>query len=113
METTFLPTGEGGLIVRWVHAECEQDVIRAVQSVPEDVWEATPLEIHVGSAGLLLFDSAFPGDDLPSTGIGTNVPWLELAIPRGRYEINTADYEPDDHTRLILHRLRHDRSRIG
>ena len=31
LATTFLPNKDGGLIVRWVHAECEEDVVRAIQ----------------------------------------------------------------------------------
>jgi hypothetical protein len=106
MQTAFLPTKEGWLIVRWVHAECEEDMVKVVQFVPEDVWEATPHRIHVGSGGLLLSDSAFPGDDLPTTSIEGTVPWLVVPVPEGTYEIDTADYQPDDLTHLILHRLR-------
>ena len=64
LATTFLPKKDGGLIVRWVHAECEEDVVRAIQVVPENAWEPTPHIFHVGSGGLLLFDSACPGEEL-------------------------------------------------
>ena len=85
-------------------------MLRAVRSVPEDVWEATPHRIRVGGGGLLVFDSAYPGDGLPSTcGDGADVPWLEVAIPPGTYEVDIADFEPDNSTRLILHRLRRGR----
>ena len=106
LQTAFLPITDGWLIVRWVHAECEEDVVRAVQSIPEDVWAATPHRLQVDSGGLLLSDSAFPGDDLPSTSVEGPFPWLRVPVPEGTYEIDTADYEPDEHTRLILHRLR-------
>jgi hypothetical protein len=106
MQTTFLPMKDCGLIVRWMWAECEEDVLRAVRSVPENVWEATPHRLQVGEGDLLLFDSAYPGDDLPKTGDGAEIPWLKLPVPRGTYEIDTADYQPDERTRLILHRLR-------
>jgi hypothetical protein len=99
------------LIVRWMYAESEEGVLRAVRSVPEDVWEATPHRACVGRGGLLLFDSAYPGDSLPNTcGDGANVPWLEVAIPPGTYQVDTADYEPDESARLILHRFRTSRS---
>ena len=92
----------------------EEDVLRAVRSLPEDIWEATPDQFHVGSDGLVLFDSAYSGDDLPSTcDDGANVPWMILPVPMGTYEVDTADYRPDDSTRLILHRLRRTRSKSG
>jgi len=106
MQTTFLPMKDCGLIVRWMWAECEEDVIRVIQSVPQSVWEATLHRLHVGGGVLLLFDSAYPGDDLPTTSVGTNIPWLKVSVPSGTYEIDTADYQPDEQTRLILHRLR-------
>jgi hypothetical protein len=106
MQTTVLPFEGGWLIIRWVHAECEEDVVRAIQSIPENIWKATPHRIHGGNDGLLVFDSAFPGYDLPSTSVEGTVPWLKLPIPSGTYEIDIADYEPNQHTRLILHRLR-------
>jgi hypothetical protein len=113
MATAFLPTEDGWLIVRWVHAECEEDVLKAIQSVPEGAWETTPHRFQVGDGGLLLFDSAYPGDDLPSTRIGGVISWMRVPVPSGTYEIDTADYEPDDHTRSILHRLRRRRSRVA
>jgi hypothetical protein len=67
MATTFFPTEDGGIIVRWIHGENEEDVIRAVQSVPEGAWKPTPHRFDVGTGRLLLSDSAFPGDDRPTT----------------------------------------------
>lgn len=107
MQTTYLRTNDGGLIVRWSFAECEEDVVTAARSVPEDTWEKTTHRIEIADGGLLIFDSAYPGDDLPtSDGDGANVPWLKFALPKGGYEIDTCDHEPDDLTHLILHRLR-------
>jgi Immunity protein 21 len=106
LETAFQPTEDGGIFVRWVHAQQEEDVVRAVQVVPEDVWQPSPHMFHVRRGGLLLFDSACPGDDLPSPRIEGVVSWMRVPVPGGTYEVDTADYEPDDHTRVILHRLR-------
>jgi Immunity protein 21 len=105
MDTAFLPTEDGGIFVRWLHAENEGEVAQALQVVPEDAWEPSLHRFHVGSGGLLLFDSACPGDDLPSPRIEGIVSWIRSPIPRGTYQVDTADYQPDDHTRLILHRL--------
>ena len=107
MQTTIIPSDGGGLIVRWFHAESEDDVLHAVQSVPEDAWESTTIKIQIGLGGLLVFDSAYPGDGLPvSPSEDGSVSWLGVAFARGNYEIDTIDYEPNDQTRLILHRLR-------
>lgn len=113
MQTTIPPTNADALIVRWMYAKSEDQVLRAVRSVPEDIWEATPHRVSVYSSGLLLFDSSFPGDDLPSTWRdGMNAPWLKVPVPRGVYKVDFADYQPNDSTRLILHRLRRSCSEI-
>jgi Immunity protein 21 len=107
MQTAFVPRAEGGVFVRWMYAENEDEVRRAVQSIPESIWEATPHSIEVARAGVLLFDSAYPGDDLPiSLGDGGTVPWLRLELPSGTYHVESADYSSDDSTRLILHLLK-------
>ena len=113
MQTTMLPTEGGCLIVRWMYAESEEDVLSAARSVPEDLWEETPHRIDVGIGGLLILDSAYPGDGRPTAcGDGANVSWLNVALPPGTYTVDTADYHPDDLTRLILHRLRRSGSTI-
>jgi Immunity protein 21 len=111
MQTAILPTIDGGLIVRWMYAESEEELLRAVRPVPEDVWEQTPHRLLVGSGGLLVFDSVYSGDDLPSTcGEGANVSWIKVPVQMGTYEVDTADYQPNDSTRLILHRVRRSHS---
>ena len=114
MQTAFIPATGGGLLVRWMYAEGEEEVLRAVESAPEAIWQPTPYRLRVGRGGLLLFDSVFPGDGLPSIcGDGANVPWLKVPVSRGTYEVDTADYVPDEETHLILHRLRWGRSVSG
>ncbi len=106
MSTAFLPTGDGCLLIRWIHAENEKDVVRAARSVPKSHWEHFPHPFRVGRSGLLLFDSANPGDDLPpplSEGIWS---WSRLPVSTGTYLVSTGDYQPDDPTHVILHRLR-------
>jgi hypothetical protein len=105
LATAFLPTQDGGIFVRWVHADQEEDVLRAVRAVPESLWNRFPETIEVGSGGLLLFDSACPSDDLRPPLAEGIYSWMPVPVPSGIYEIDTADYEPDDHTRVILHRL--------
>jgi hypothetical protein len=105
LATAFLPTQDGGIFVRWVHADQEEDVVRAVRAVPESLWSRFPDTIEVGSGGLLLFDSACPGDDLRPPLAEGIYSWMPVPVPSGIYAIDTADNEPDEHTRVILHRL--------
>lgn len=102
-QTAFLPIEDGGVIVRSARAELEEEVLRAVEAVPENAWLATPHRIDVGEGGLLLFDSACAGDELTSTYVGETIPWLRMVIPSGTYHVDTTLYQRD---RLILHRLR-------
>ena len=113
MQTTILPTSEGGLVVRRMWAESDGDVLRAARSVPEGVWEATSHRFDVGGGGLLLFDSAYPGDDLPTMSDGQTSHGSMCRSQEAHYEIDTADYQPDERTRLILHRLRRSRPEFG
>jgi len=108
MPTAFIPKPGGGVLVRWMYAENEEDARRAVEKVPESVWKATPHKIEVGQRGLLvIFDAACPGDELPPTEDGgIDALWIPIDLPPGAYLVDTADYQPDGSTGLILHRLR-------
>lgn len=107
MQTAFLPSHEGGIVVRWMYAEDEDGVWRAVGAVPESGWEPTPHRIEVAREAILVFDSAHPGDSLPaSLEDGAATPWIHIELSSGTYLVDMADYSPDSSTRLILHRLR-------
>jgi len=107
MRTAFVSKPDGGVLTRWMYAENEADVQRAVEEIPESVWEATPHNIEVGQRGILVFDAAYPGDELPPTEDGwAEALWIHIELPPGVYLVDTADYQPDGSTRLILHRLR-------
>lgn len=107
MPTAFVSRPEGGVLIRWMCAEDEADVQRAVEEVPESAWKATPHKVEVGRRGLLIFDAAYPGDELPPIEDGrADAPWSRIDIPPGDYLVDTADHQPDVSTRLILHRLR-------
>jgi hypothetical protein len=111
MQTAFIPRPGGGTFVRWMYAVSEGGVLRALRSVTESAWEPTPHRIQVCSGGLLVFDSALPGDALPPPPNASDpTPWIQVELPEGNYMVDTADHEPDGSTRLILHRLRGHRS---
>lgn len=88
-----------GILIRCVYANSEADVIEALKHVPETVWRDTGLLLSLGREPLYLLDAAYPGNELE----GDNHMTIEL--PSGEYTIATAEYEPDSHTSLVLHRL--------
>jgi hypothetical protein len=107
MQTAFLPSHDGVVVVRWMYAEDEDGVWRAVGAVPESAWELTPHRIEVAQDAIVVFDSAYPGDILPpALEDGAATPWIRIELPSGTYLVDMADYGPDSSTRLILHRLR-------
>jgi hypothetical protein len=63
---------------------------------PELRWKKTRLQL-VSTGKLALFDAAYPGKRLP--------PHLAMAVPRGTYGVDAADWSPDDETALVLYRL--------
>jgi hypothetical protein len=89
----------GGILIRWMHANSEADVLSAIQHVPDELWHDDGLTLEVGSQPLYLFDSAFAGDDLAGDD------HLLIHLPTGEYAIATAEYEPDRDTAVVLHRL--------
>jgi hypothetical protein len=105
MQTSFLRRADGGILIRWGHAENEDDVRDAVCGAPETIWSPTEHRLKVGRARVIIFDSAYAGDDLPSYQGPDVLPVLDVALATGDYRIETADYKPDENTWLILHRL--------
>lgn len=89
----------GGILVRWVYANGEADVIAALEHVPESAWKDSGLTLTVGSEPLYLLDAAYNLDDLRGDD------HLTIHLQAGTYSIATAEYEPDAHISLILHRL--------
>lgn len=51
MRAAFVSKPDGGVLIRWMYAENEAGVQRAVEEIPESVWEATPHKIKVGRRG--------------------------------------------------------------
>jgi len=88
-----------GILIRWVYATSEAEVMEALTHVPETAWRDDGLLLSVGREPLYLLDAAYAGSELE----GDNHLTIEL-LP-GRYSMATAEYEPDSHTSLLLHRL--------
>lgn len=90
----------GGLLIRCVYADSDDDdIIAALEHVPQAAWQDEDLALDVGHEPLYLLDAAYAGSDLEGDD------HLTIHLPAGRYTIATAEYEPDDHTSLVLHRL--------
>jgi hypothetical protein len=89
----------GGILVRWINAESEQDVLRSLEDVPSEIWTAEQFSLSIGSAPLYLFDSAYSGAELDAADP------LLIRLPSGDYSVFTARHTPDEETDLILHRL--------
>lgn len=100
LPTAWWPTSDppGGIVVRWVYAASDEDVVHAMGSLPSKLFERSYLRFPVADSGLLLFDSAMPGRDIVT-------PSHEIELPVGVYEIATARYAPDAETSLLLHRM--------
>ena len=86
-----------GVLVRWVYAENEAAVIRALDNLPNAAWLRTNVEVQVSNGKLILFDAACSGSNIDEQ--------LEIEIPKGCYVAETLHYQPDEQTSLILHRF--------
>lgn len=104
-----------GLLVRWMYANSEEDVLRALRREPNITWADGGLTLRVGTAPLYLFDAAVAGEVLlrgeplieaeNTIGAVAKRDYLTLRLATGDYGVETAEYQPDAHTMLILHRL--------
>lgn len=104
METAWIPqpTEGGGLLVRWMWAEDDASVERALAVVPEKLWQRKPERFAFQAGPLALFDAACSGKQALES--------IEIDVQGGTYNLETATYRPDDLTSLVLHRLRRARS---
>jgi hypothetical protein len=97
-DTTWIPLGRGGILVRWVYAEGDEQAAAALASIPPDIdWEPAGT-FAVAASPLELFDSAESGAE----PLGER---LHIALAPGDYKIARANYRPDAETWLQLVRL--------
>jgi hypothetical protein len=104
LPTTWQPyqNGDGGLIIRWEYASDESSVIRSLSQLSNGSFVAEGFNFEVFSGNLLLFDTAYSGEDLDCL---EKEDILEVQLSKGIYNVETASYKPDVETSLILHRL--------
>lgn len=95
--TSFIP--EHGLFVRWCAAESEEELLGSVDAaLAGAVWEPGQHWDVPGPA--VLFDSAWPGDELEPEN------HLRVELGPGRYSVRSAYVEPNPQTWLSLVQLR-------
>ncbi len=96
------PERDGGLLIRWVSAEGDDEVANAVEHVPPDLFTEPTLVVEFDHVQLHMFDAALPGESGRIQG-------LRVELKPGLYAVDSARYTPDFETELLLHRL----TRIG
>lgn len=100
-----LPHTGGGILIRWLGAESEEEVITALEQLAEPGWQLTGIMIDVPSGKLVLFDSAYRGNETDRLMRDEHRQALTIDIGVGAYGVETVEYEPDPDTVLLLHRL--------
>ena len=96
------PEASGGLFVRWVWADDDDRVVKAIKVFSEELWQPANLNIEVVAGPLVLFDSVCSGSDPDCLRTGCKI---QLDLHSGVYSVSTANYRPNDDTWLIMHRL--------
>jgi hypothetical protein len=90
------------LIVRLFYIEPGTDLEHLLQNIRNSIFinsqETIIFEVH--SNNMIIFDSAFPGDDQKKA-------ILRFQLLKGRYRILTSLINPDSGTSLLLHKFYH------
>jgi hypothetical protein len=102
MQTTWVsPTGaDGGMVARWMFAESEAEFLRWLQAIPRGIFRRE-FRFLVERSPLVLFDSAFAGRNVRKRP----AEYLSIELDAGTYEIETAVYQPDTQTCMVIHRF--------
>jgi hypothetical protein len=89
-------------VVLWriYYADQEDDVPRMLTSLPEETHNASlqSIEFSFGSQNVIIFDSAWPGDEAQSDSIS-------FEIAPGNYRVTTHVADPTPRAKLLLHRF--------
>lgn len=101
MQTTWVsPTSaDGGMLARWMFAESEADFLRWLRAIPRGIFRRE-FGFLVERSPLVLFDSAFAGRNVRKRP----AEYLSIEMDPGMYEIETAVYQPDTQTCMVIHR---------
>jgi hypothetical protein len=96
--TTWLPLEDSGLLVRWICADSEAELLEAAQNIPDDAYDDCGLSFIVKEPPLVLFAACESGEEPIYDRI-------EIKIPPGSYRISTKRHEADETTAVLCHRL--------
>ena len=91
------PDRGGGIIVRWSYAPDEAAVFAALSRLPSFVWTRSTFTLPLPTGRAEIFDTVFGGEELEAS--------LTLDLPQWMYHVDTAEYERNAGTALLLHRL--------
>jgi hypothetical protein len=81
--TTWLPTSTGGMLVRWVSAESEAEVLRAAGSAGDATWTPTGARFATRAGEHVLFHAGLSGAGVERE----NVP---IKLTSGTYDVTSA-----------------------
>jgi hypothetical protein len=104
--TLWWPLSEtSGYFVRQLYANEGATVRDALAAVPDALFHRERQAFTVTHKSLILFDSSVPGREFRAM-MGAGFEYQTVQLAPGTYNIETARYEPDSETALVLHRLR-------
>ena len=87
------------ILFEWVCADSADAVVAAISRLPERLPHDETTEFEVTSDKLVVFDSAFAGDEYEPQHS------CRFAIRPARYLVGSSYYKPNDNTGLIIHRF--------
>lgn len=90
--------GRGGMLVRYIYADDEPTLLRQLTHVPDSLWQPTGIVFNSGKPPQYLFDPLYAGSEVTS--------YITTDLRPDQYAIDTAWFEPDRTTNLLLHRFR-------
>ena len=96
--TYWHTTGDGGVIVRWIHASDESELIEFMTGPASSVPLTATTWRYETRGPCIMFDSAYPGDEAPHM--------LTLPLSPGCYRVETGLVNPSPTLSCYVHRLR-------
>lgn len=96
--TYWHATRDGGVIVRWIYANSESELIEFMTGPANGVPLTTASWRYETNGPCIMFDSAYPGDEAPHV--------LTLLLSSGSYSVETGLVNPSPTLSCYVHRLR-------
>lgn len=93
--TAWYPKSNGGILIRWRYAECEADILAALDVVGLETYTSSGLALEIDDTSVIMMSAC--DRDLEFT-----YDFVEIKIVPGRYQIFTSAYD-DGTTAMLLH----------